>query len=181
VTHTVVSAACGVAKVLDLDVETTRDAVGIAGTARNALRVTRTGGINEWRGIAAANAARNAVYACLLAENGMRGPNNLFEGQKGWQQVISGDFEVDLDPECTSVHDVIQRLLRTVEVAERPVRGPPDDSMSWEQLEAKFHAKTGDFGGERRWPDPGDRCRWPATGPCFPGENGPTHHHPPRN
>jgi 2-methylcitrate dehydratase len=33
VTHTVISATCGVAKILGFDVETTRDAIGIAGTA----------------------------------------------------------------------------------------------------------------------------------------------------
>ncbi|WP_225336349.1 MmgE/PrpD family protein [Halomicrobium urmianum] len=123
VTHTVVSATCGVATVLDLDVETTRHAIGIAGTAHNALRVTRTGGINEWKGIASANAARNAVYAALLAEDGMEGPTNLFEGQKGWKQVISGEFEVDLDPGCTRVHDVMTKRYVAETYAQSAVEG----------------------------------------------------------
>ncbi|PSP81082.1 MmgE/PrpD family protein [Halobacteriales archaeon QS_1_68_20] len=123
VTHTVVSAACGVAKMLDLDHEATRDAIGIAGTAHNALRVTRTGGINEWKGIASANAARNAVYACLLAADGMEGPKNLFEGQKGWKQVISGEFEVDLDPGCTRVHDVMTKRYVAETYAQSAVEG----------------------------------------------------------
>lgn len=123
VTHTVLSATCGVAKMLDLDVETTRDAIGIAGTAHNALRVTRTGGINEWKGIASANAARNAVYAALLASDGMEGPKNLFEGQKGWKQVISGEFEVDLDPGCTHVHDVMTKRYVAETYAQSAVEG----------------------------------------------------------
>ena len=123
VTHTVISATCGVAKLLDLDVETTRDAIGIAGTAHNALRVTRTGGINEWKGIASANAARNAVYAALLADDGMEGPKNLFEGQKGWKQVISGEFEVDLDPGCTRVHDVMTKRYVAETYAQSAVEG----------------------------------------------------------
>jgi len=123
VTHTVVSAAAGVAKMLDLDVETTRDAIGIAGTAHNALRVTRTGGINEWKGIASANAARNGVYAALLARNGMEGPKNLFEGQKGWKQIVSGDFEVDLDPGCTRVHDVMTKKYVAETYAQSAVEG----------------------------------------------------------
>ena len=123
VTHTVISATCGVAKVLDLDVETTRDAIGIAGTAHNALRVTRTGGINEWKGIASANAARNAVYAALLASDGMEGPTNLFDGQKGWKQVISGEFEVDLDPGCTRVHDVMTKRYVAETYAQSAVEG----------------------------------------------------------
>ncbi|GAA0213695.1 MULTISPECIES: MmgE/PrpD family protein [Halobacteriales] len=123
VTHTVISATCGVAKVLDLDVETTRDAIGIAGTAHNALRVTRTGGINEWKGIASSNAARNAVYAALLASDGMEGPKNLFEGQKGWKQTISGEFEVDLDPGCTRVHDVMTKRYVAETYAQSAVEG----------------------------------------------------------
>lgn len=123
VTHTVVSAACGVAKLLDLDVEATRDAIGIAGTAHNALRVTRTGGINEWKGIASANAARNAVYAALLAEKGVEGPKDLFEGQKGWKQVISGEFDVDLDPGCTRVHDVMTKRYVAETYAQSAVDG----------------------------------------------------------
>ena len=123
VTHTVVSAACGVAKLFDVDVETTRDAIGIAGTAHNALRVTRTGGINEWKGIASANAARNGAYACVLARDGVEGPRNLFEGQKGWKQVISGDFTVDLDPGCTSVHDVMTKKYVAETYAQSAVEG----------------------------------------------------------
>ncbi|WP_435065764.1 MmgE/PrpD family protein [Halobaculum sp. EA56] len=123
VTHTVISATCGVAKLLDLDVETTRDAIGIAGTAHNALRVTRTGGINEWKGIASANAARNAVYAALLAKDGMEGPKNLFEGQKGWKQVISGEFDVELDPGCTRVHDVMTKRYVAETYAQSAVEG----------------------------------------------------------
>ncbi len=123
VTHTVISATCGVAKLLDLDVETTRHAIGIAGTAHNALRVTRTGGINEWKGIAAANAARNAVYAALLAQDGMEGPMNLFDGQKGWKQVISGEFTVDLDVGCPRVHDVMTKRYVAETYAQSAVEG----------------------------------------------------------
>lgn len=123
VTHTVISAACGVAKMLDLDVPATRDAIGIAGTAHNALRVTRTGGINEWKGIASANAARNAVYAGLLARDGMEGPRNLFEGQKGWKQVIGGEFSLDLDPGCRRVHDVMTKRYVAETYAQSAVEG----------------------------------------------------------
>ncbi|MFD1585664.1 MmgE/PrpD family protein [Halorientalis brevis] len=123
VTHTVVSAACGAGKVLGLDRDQLRNAIGIAGTAHNALRVTRTGGINEWKGIASANAARNAVYACLLARNGMEGPTNLFEGQKGWKQVVAGDFEVNLDPGCGHVFDTMTKRYVAETYAQSAVEG----------------------------------------------------------
>ncbi|WP_440008406.1 MmgE/PrpD family protein [Halomicrococcus sp. SG-WS-1] len=123
VTHTVISAATGAAKLLDLDREATRSAVGIAGTAHNALRVTRTEGISEWKGIASANAARNAVYSALLARNGMEGPTNLFEGGKGWNQVVAGtDFEVDLSP-GERVHDVMTKRYVAETYAQSAVEG----------------------------------------------------------
>jgi 2-methylcitrate dehydratase len=123
VTHTVISAAVGAGKARGLDREQLRNAIGIAGTAHNALRVTRTGGINEWKGIASANAARNAVYAVVLADGGMEGPTDLFEGQKGWKQVIAGEFEVDLDPGCERVFDTMTKRYVAETYAQSAVEG----------------------------------------------------------
>ncbi|WP_458187640.1 MmgE/PrpD family protein [Haladaptatus sp. NG-WS-4] len=122
VTHTVVSATAGAAKLLGLDREETRSAVGIAGTAHNALRVTRTEGITEWKGLASANAARNAVYSAMLAKNGVEGPTNLFEGQKGWKHIVSGDFEVDYSP-GEHVHDVMTKKYVAETYAQSAVEG----------------------------------------------------------
>jgi 2-methylcitrate dehydratase len=123
VTHTVVSAAVAAGNARGLTREPLRNAVGIAGTAHNALRVTRTGGINEWKGIASANAARNGVYSVVLADNGMEGPTNLFEGQKGWKQVVSGEFEVDLDPGCERVFDTMTKRYVAETYAQSAVEG----------------------------------------------------------
>jgi 2-methylcitrate dehydratase len=123
VTHTVISATAGVGKVLGLDREPLRNAIGIAGTAHNALRVTRTGGINEWKGVASANAARNAVHSALLGKNGMEGPVDLFEGQKGWKEVVSGDFSVDLDPGCERVYDTMSKRYVAETYAQSAVEG----------------------------------------------------------
>ncbi|ELZ06959.1 MmgE/PrpD family protein [Natrialba aegyptia] len=122
VTHTVVSAAAGASKVLELDLEETRSAIAIAATGHNALRVTRTGEINEWKGLASANAARNAVYAAMLAKHGVAGPRNVFEGQKGWQDVISGPFEVELTP-GERVHDVMTKRYVAETYAQSAVEG----------------------------------------------------------
>ena len=123
VTHTVISAACGAGHVAGLDRAQLRNAVGIAGTAHNALRVTRTGGINEWKGVASANAARNGVYSVLLAEHGMEGPTDLFEGQKGWKQVISGEFSIDPDPACERVFDTMTKRYVAETYAQSAVEG----------------------------------------------------------
>ena len=122
VTHTVISAAAGASKILGLDYESFRSAVGIAGTAHNALRVTRTEGISEWKGVASANAARNAVYSAFLAKNGMGGPKNLFEGQKGWKQVVSGEFDAEFTP-AERVHDVMTKKYVAETYAQSAVEG----------------------------------------------------------
>ena len=123
VTHTVISAATASGALFGLDSESLRNAVGIAGTAHNALRVTRTGGINEWKGLASANAARNAVYAVELARHGTAGPTDLFEGQKGWKQVVSGEFQVDLDQGCSRVLDTMTKRYVAETYAQSAVEG----------------------------------------------------------
>jgi len=123
VTHTVVTQAATAAKLLGLDREETRNALGIAGTAHNALRVTRTGGINEWKGLASGNAARNGAYAARLAADGVEGPTNLFEGQKGWKDIVAGEFTVDLDPECPQLGDVMCKRYVAETYAQSAVEG----------------------------------------------------------
>jgi 2-methylcitrate dehydratase len=122
VTHTVISAATGAGTILGLEREQLRSAIGIAGTAHNALRVTRTEGISEWKGIASANAARNAVYSVFLAKNGLDGPKNLFEGQKGWKQIVSGEFEAEFTP-GERVHDVMTKKYVAETYAQSAVEG----------------------------------------------------------
>src|SRR5690606_5042676 len=49
--------AAGVSKALGLDAERTANALAISGTAFNALRVTRTGPLSHWKGLAYPNTA----------------------------------------------------------------------------------------------------------------------------
>lgn len=71
------------------------NAIAITGTAFNALRVTRTGALSHWKGVAAPNAAFASVHAVALAANGITGPEQMFEGNKGMIETITGPFEVD--------------------------------------------------------------------------------------
>ncbi|MDY6777402.1 MAG: MmgE/PrpD family protein, partial [Candidatus Nanohaloarchaea archaeon] len=123
VTHTIFSATGASAMMLDLDHEETRNALGIAGTAHNALRVTRTGTISMWKGFASANTARNAVYSAMLAGNGMEGPKDVFEGEKGWKHIVAGDFDADLDPGCPSVKKTMAKKYVAETYAQSAVEG----------------------------------------------------------
>ena len=94
-THLAYSVAAGVARALSLDAPHTSDAIAISGTALNALRVTRTGTLSHWKGIAAPFAASAATQATLLAQRGITGPAELFEGNKGFMHSIAGPFTID--------------------------------------------------------------------------------------
>lgn len=87
--------AAGVSRALGLDVEKTANAIAISGTAFNALRVTRTGALSNWKGLAYPNTAFGATHAAFLAMRGITGPPEVFEGNKGFMEAISGPFRID--------------------------------------------------------------------------------------
>jgi 2-methylcitrate dehydratase len=91
--------AAGVSKGLGLDSARTAHALAICGTAFNALRVTRTGTLSNWKGLAYPNAAFCATHAAFLAMRGITGPLEVFEGNKGFMDAIAGRFEIDWEKE----------------------------------------------------------------------------------
>src|SRR3990170_1741482 len=92
VTYGAFSSALAAAKLMGLSVEKMVHALGLAGVANVALRQTRTGELSMWKGCAFANTARNAVFAAILAREGMTGPAPIFEGEKGFMKLVSGQF-----------------------------------------------------------------------------------------
>jgi 2-methylcitrate dehydratase len=84
--------AAGVSKALGLDRATTANAIAIAGTAFNALRVTRTGMLSNWKGLAYANMAFGVVNGTFLAMRGITGPLEVFEGNKGFMDSMAAIF-----------------------------------------------------------------------------------------
>jgi 2-methylcitrate dehydratase len=86
--------AAGVSKILGLSSSQTANAVAISGTAFNALRVTRTGKLSHWKGLAYPNLAACCTRATLLARHGITGPLEVIEGDKGLMDAITGYFEV---------------------------------------------------------------------------------------
>ena len=89
------AAAAGVAKALNLSAEQIANAIAISGTANNALRVSRTGALSHWKGLAYPNTAMAATHAALLAARGVTGPAAVFEGNKGFMETIAGNFTID--------------------------------------------------------------------------------------
>jgi 2-methylcitrate dehydratase len=91
--------AAGVSRALGLDPVRTANAVAIAGTSLNALRVTRTGSLSHWKGLAYPATAFGATHAAFLAVFGITGPREVFEGNKGFSDAIAGPFELDWSAE----------------------------------------------------------------------------------
>src|SRR5512132_879079 len=89
------AAAAGCGKALGLGAARIAHALGISGASNIALRVTRTGALSHWKGLAAPNTAFNGLL-------------EVFEGTKGWMQAVSGDFELDWSRED------LERVRRTI-------------------------------------------------------------------
>jgi 2-methylcitrate dehydratase len=100
--------AAGVASALGLTAAQTAHAIGMCGSAFNALRVTRTGALSHWKGLAYPNMAAGCTFAVLLAQRGITGPAEVFEGNKGFKDAIAGDFEIDWQRED------LERVTRTI-------------------------------------------------------------------
>ncbi|MEM1391255.1 MAG: MmgE/PrpD family protein, partial [Pseudomonadota bacterium] len=100
--HTVQGAyasAAGVSRALGLDAEKTAMAIAISGTCNNALRVTRTGSLSHWKGLAYPQAGFVGCHAAFLAMRGITGPEEVFEGNKGFKHSIAGEFSIDWSKE----------------------------------------------------------------------------------
>ena len=108
VTQGAYAVAAGTARALGLDAARTAHAIAIAGTAFNALRVTRTGRLSHWKGLAAPNVAGAALRTTLLAGRGITGPLEVFEGDKGFMDAVAGGFELNWQAED------LDRVVRTI-------------------------------------------------------------------
>jgi 2-methylcitrate dehydratase len=90
--YTAVGSAVGAARLMALDKVRCRNAIALAVTPNIALHATRRGELSMWKACAAANAARNGMFAALLASKGMTGPGLAIEGSHGLRELV-GEFD----------------------------------------------------------------------------------------
>ena len=88
--------ALAAGRLMKLTEEQLTHAVGLAINDHIPLGLTRAGDLSEWKGIAVAEAGRNAVFAVRLARTGLTGPAPIFEGKSGVFQQISGAAKIDV-------------------------------------------------------------------------------------
>lgn len=103
-------AAAGAAYGLGLNTQETANAIAIAATAYNALRVTRTGNLSNWKGLAFPSTGWTSTHSAFLAKNGITGPEEVFEGNKGFKETISGEFLIDWEKE--DLEKVTQTIIK---------------------------------------------------------------------
>ena len=72
-------------------------AVNIAINDHIPMAQTRVQTVSDWKGIADAEAGRNAVFAALLARGGLTGPAPIFEGHSGFFRQVAGPANIDVD------------------------------------------------------------------------------------
>lgn len=102
------AAAAGASTAFGLTREQIAHAIAMAGTANNALRVTRTGDLSHWKGLAYPHVSKEGTWSALLASRGITGPSAVFEGNKGFKETITGDFELDWSQED------LERVTKTI-------------------------------------------------------------------
>jgi len=93
----IVGSTLSAGKLLGLDQEQLTHAIALALVPNMATFQTREGELSAWKGCAGANAARNGLFAALLAKDGFTGPEKPVEGKYGLWDVI-GEFQWPLVP-----------------------------------------------------------------------------------
>ncbi len=84
--------ALGVGKILGLTGEQMSHALSLSLVPNISLLQTRKGQLSMWKACAGPNAARNGVFAALLAWKGMTGPGQPIEGPSGLWDQVTGSF-----------------------------------------------------------------------------------------
>ena len=90
--HTTVTgmgAVVGSGRLLGLTPKEMVHAIGITVGGNTATRQGRADTLSNWKAYAAADACRKAIFSVQLAQNGMTGPSNVFDGRYGFFKVMS--------------------------------------------------------------------------------------------
>lgn len=92
-----ISSSVLASRLMKLEQEKVEHAIALSIAPNIPLRQTRIGELSMWKGCAAANAARNGVFAALLAREGITGPCEIFEGGKGFFKQVTGPFDLKIE------------------------------------------------------------------------------------
>ena len=83
------AAVAGAGRLMGLTQEQLVQAIGIHVAGNTAINQGRVGSLSNWKTYGSAEACRKATFAVQLAQAGMTGPEQVFEGRDGFFNVIS--------------------------------------------------------------------------------------------
>ena len=127
------ASAIGIGKLLGLTRDQMANAISLALTPNMAMYQTRQGQLSSWKGCASANAARNAVFAAMLARDGFTGPGESFEGGSGlWNAVGKIDWEL---PVANSPNKITQTHMKCFPICYH------GQSSAWAAFQARKQVK----------------------------------------
>src|SRR6516225_3575186 len=87
-TITGIAAVVGAGRLMGLTPDEMVHAIGITVGGNTATRQGRADVLSNWKAFAAADACRKAMFSVELAQAGMTGPSNVFEGRYGFFKVM---------------------------------------------------------------------------------------------
>ena len=83
------AAVIAAGRLMGLSKEQLANAIGITVGGNTALNQGRVGTLSNWKSYACAEACRKATFSAQLAQAGMTGPREVFEGRDGFFNVIN--------------------------------------------------------------------------------------------
>ena len=89
-------AACAAGKIMGLDQEHMSHAISLAVVPTIALGQTRVGELSMWKGCAGPIGTRAGIFAAQLAQQGMTGPFEPFDGSEGlWAKMLDNPVRLE--------------------------------------------------------------------------------------
>jgi 2-methylcitrate dehydratase len=126
------AAAATAGKLLQLDEAKLANALAIAGSNANTLAEVRRGAeLTPAKGSAEPMAARNGVFAALLARAGLTYPLTIFEGENGFAKMVSGPLDEAILRERSGDFQILKSCIKLwpcVGTAQAPIAAALDVS-----------------------------------------------------
>lgn len=94
---TLPATALAAGKLMELNAGQLAQAVNLSLVAHIPMLQTRAQHLSDWKGLANAQATRDAVFAAQLAQQGVTGPAPIFEGTFGVFRQLGAEFSVDVE------------------------------------------------------------------------------------
>ena len=89
-------AACAAGKIMGLDQVQMNHAISLAVVPNLALGQTRVGELSMWKGCAGPSGTRSGIFAAQLAQQGMTGPFEPFDGSEGlWAKMLGNPVQLE--------------------------------------------------------------------------------------